>query len=104
MTVRFVYSTFPDKKAVEDLAYECIEESYAACVNYWQLGASIYEWKGKVHSEKEIAVVFKTSKKKLKTLLDFIEKNHPYDVPCIAVFEPEKINKAYLKWLTAKTK
>ena len=53
--------------------------------------------------EKEIELNFKTTEKKVKKLILFLEKNHPYECPPIISFPIKKINKKYLDWVKNQT-
>ena len=53
--------------------------------------------------EKEIELNFKTSEKKLKKLILFLEKNHPYECPPIMSFPIKKVNNKYLDWVKRQT-
>ncbi len=96
--LRVIYCTFPTKQSAEDLAFGLITEKLAACVNILPVEASVYKWKEKVCIEKEFAALIKTSEKKLKKTISFIEKEHPYEVPCVVVYKPEAILKSYERW------
>ena len=96
--LRVIYCTFPTKQSAEDLAFDLITEKLAACVNILPVEASVYKWKEKVCIEKEFAALIKTTEKKLKKTIFFIEKEHPYEVPCVVVYKPEAVLKSYDRW------
>ena len=78
---------------------ELVTQRLAACANIFPMLASVYEWEGKVQSEKEVAVLIKTSENKLKKAVSYIKLHHPYEVPCIVVYRPDLVLKSYQKWL-----
>ena len=96
--LRVIYCTFPTKQNAEDVAFDLITEKLAACVNILPIEASVYKWKEKVCIEKEFAALIKTTEKKLKKTISFIQKDHPYEVPCVVVYKPEAVVKAYDRW------
>ena len=53
--------------------------------------------------EKEIELSFKTTEKKVKKLILFLEKNHPYECPPIISFPIKKTNDKFLNWVKEQT-
>lgn len=58
-----------------------IENRLAACVNITKNVESIYEWDGKVITDKESLLIIKSNSSKTKDLIEFVERNHSYDCP-----------------------
>lgn len=67
----------------EAIATLAIEKDLAKCVNIIPNVTSIYRWKDKIEKEAEVSLLFKTSQHKINALRDFIQQNHPYEVPAI---------------------
>jgi periplasmic divalent cation tolerance protein len=72
----------------------------AACVNI-VLGPvqSIYRWKGKVQSAREVLVVIKSTQKRLAELEKEVKFWHSYDVPEFLVLPIASGSRGYLAWL-----
>ena len=65
---------------------------------------SIYKWKGKIVSEKEILVVIKTIHSNREKLKKFIRAHHEYENPELIFISIEDGSKEYLKWLEKEIK
>ena len=102
--VYLVHSLFPKLSYAKKISTLVLEKKLAACVNINTEIESFFFWKKKFYNEKEIELSFKTSLLKLKKLINFIEKNHPYECPYIAAFHIEKVNKNYIDWVIEQTK
>ena len=92
-------STFANKKQAQKISKELIEEGLAACVNIIEKVDSIYKWKNKIVSEKEVMVIIKTLKLNKQKLKKFILNKHTYDNPeLIFISIDDGLNK-YLEWI-----
>ena len=97
------YVTTPDKKTALDLAYSIVEKKIAACTNIIESISSVYWWKGKVHTDQECMMVIKTTTKKSDNLIEYMQKNHPYEVAeCIGI-NIAKGSEPYLQWIVDST-
>ena len=92
-------STFANKKQAQKISKELIEEGLASCVNIIEKVDSIYRWKTKIVSEKEVMVIIKTLKLNQQKLKKFISNRHTYDNPeLIFISIDDGLNK-YLEWI-----
>ena len=87
------------------IANEVVRKRLAACVNI-VLGPiqSIYRWKGKVQSEREVLIVIKTTVKRLVELEKKVKQLHSYDVPEFVVVPISAGSPEYLAWLEESVK
>ena len=79
---RIVLVTCGSRREARRIARALVEEKLAACVNI--VGApveSIYRWKGRVETAREILLLVKTSRRHFRALDRRIRKLHSYDVP-----------------------
>jgi periplasmic divalent cation tolerance protein len=60
---------------------------------------SIYRWKGKVQSAREVLIVIKTTEKRLAELEKEVVHWHSYDVPEFVVIAVAAGSREYLGWL-----
>jgi len=60
---------------------------------------SIYRWKGKVQSAREVLIVIKTTDKRLADLEKEVKRLHSYDVPEFVVIPIAAGSREYLAWL-----
>jgi len=93
-----IYSTFPNKTSAGNLTKKLLKRKLIACANLFVIG-SIYNWKGKIVNNKEVAVFFKTEKKLAGQVKNFLAKNHPYQIPCLMTLNIASVNVAYNQWL-----
>ncbi len=101
MELRLIYTTFSTQKQAKEMAQILLNKNLVACVNMYAPMTSMYQWKGKVEEESEVPVIFKTTGKKIKQAVMVIEKNHPYETPCITIIKPEDTNTPFLNWVDA---
>ena len=82
------------------IARRVVRKRLAACVNI-VLGPvqSIYRWKGKVQSAREVLLVIKTTEKRLPELEKEVVHGHSYDVPEFVVIPVAAGSRKYLTWL-----
>ncbi|MBL7169915.1 MAG: divalent-cation tolerance protein CutA [Candidatus Aenigmarchaeota archaeon] len=100
--MRIVLTTCP-LKDVEKIRDGVFDAKLVACVLDIPMNESKFWWKGKVGSEKENLLIFKTRKDLVDKLFRRIKELHPYGVPFIAEIDVEKVNEEYEKWLNEVT-
>ena len=81
------------------LARLAVSQKLAACVQILPSVESVYEWKGKVVTEKECLLLFKTDRETYSLLEDFIKTEHSYEVPEIAAVDVSEVSEEYGSWL-----
>lgn len=89
--------------AANKLAREIVENRLGACVNIFPKVESYYWWDNAVQHDTESQLIVKTSAGKLEALLEFIEKNHPYELPEVISFEPTDGSAAFAAWINKET-
>jgi periplasmic divalent cation tolerance protein len=87
------------------IATKVVRKRLAACVNIL-LGPiqSIYRWKGKVQSAREVLIVIKTSGKRLEELEREVKRLHSYDIPEFIALPVSGGSREYLAWLGESVK
>ena len=98
MQAVWIYTTFSNDKEAENFCETVIKKKYAYCVNITAKIKSIYPWKGKIQRCEEIGCYFKTFQSKKQLLIEYINKHHNYDIPCIFVINSDICNENYKKW------
>jgi periplasmic divalent cation tolerance protein len=96
-----VLITAPDLKTARALAKAALQERLIACANLVPKIESHYRWRGKIESNGEVLIIFKTTKSRLATLEKLVLANHPYDTPEFLVLPLSAGNRKYLTWLAA---
>lgn len=99
-----VYVTAPDAAVAQDLARAMVERRLAACANILGPVTSVYWWDGKVNTEGEVALIFKTMASLVEELTQALRQRHPYDCPCVAALPIQGGNPAFLAWIAAETR
>lgn len=80
-----------------------LNERLIACANFFPI-TSQYWWKGKIETSDEIISLLKTKKENWNIIKDYIEKNHPYEIPCIIKMSEVESNDSYSEWIDSETK
>jgi len=87
------------------IAGKVVEKRLAACVNIVLAPIqSIYRWKGRVQSAREVLMVIKTSAKRLKELEREVKGLHSYAVPEFIVVPITGGSREYLAWVNESVK
>ena len=97
-----VMVTAPNKEEAERLAIAALESRFAACVQI-QAITSHYWWNGKITSDAEQLLLFKTLPAKFAVLRDLISSLHSYDTPEIIQLPVTAGADKYLGWLRRET-
>lgn len=98
-----ILCTTSTKEEAEMIAKKLVEKHLAACINILEKITSIFEWKGKVCTEKENLMIVKTKKVLFDQVKETITGLHSYEVPEIISIDIENGLKAYLDWVVVNT-
>jgi periplasmic divalent cation tolerance protein len=96
-----VYITAPSE-AAPALARTLVEERLAACVNRVPC-RSTYRWDDDVLEDDEEVLLAKTTDERYADLVERVEDEHPYDVPCIERFDEDDVLPAFGDWIEEST-
>ena len=99
-----VITTFASLEDAKKMAHQLIEGRLAACVQIQESVHSIYRWDGKICEEKEVLMSAKTIADKWIEISNFIKSHHPYDLPEVIAYAPNKYEAQYGKWVEAEAK
>ncbi len=95
-----VMVTCGSAKEAKRIARRLVDARLAACVNISAAPVqSIYRWKGKVETAKEVLLVVKTTQKRFSALEREIRRLHSYDTPEIIALPIVGGSRAYLRWI-----
>lgn len=95
-----VMVTCGSQAEAKKIARAVVEARLAACANV--MGGpvqSIYRWKGKVETAKEVLVLVKSTQKRFSALEREIRRMHSYDTPEIVAVAIVGGSRAYLQWI-----
>ena len=76
-----------------------VKDKLVACTNIISNIHSIFNWNGKIGTNKEILLLGKTQKKNVKKIIKTIKSNHSYECPAILFFNVETGSGDFLKWI-----
>jgi periplasmic divalent cation tolerance protein len=96
-----IFSTYPNPASARRVVKLVFDKRLAGCVLTIPLG-SMYRWKGKLTKTKEVLLVYKTTKEKVKKCMRLIEAHHPYEVPFVATLPLKEVSKKYQQWLVGE--
>ncbi|QWE16737.1 divalent-cation tolerance protein CutA [Polynucleobacter sp. AP-Nino-20-G2] len=102
--VLVVVSSFSKLADAQAMARSLIENRLAACVQIQEGMHSIYRWEGEICEEREVVLSAKTIAAQWDEISNFIKNNHPYDLPEVLAFTPEKYEAQYGDWVRAEVK
>lgn len=98
----FIYVTAKNMDEAKNIAGYLLKKKLIACANIFQI-KSMYLWKGKIEKENEYAMILKTRKNLVKTIINEVRVKHSYDVPCIISFDIKDGNRGFLDWIKSET-
>ena len=93
-----VRTSVASQAAARALAEQAVAERLAACVQISGPGESVYRWQGSTACEQEWYLGLKTSGEKSGELVDWLRRQHPYDLPEIICSEADASDD-YAGWL-----
>lgn len=85
------------------LAKAALEKHLVACANLVPKLESHYWWQGKLETNAEVLIVFKTKRPHLAALEKLVMQKHPYDTAEFIVLKIESGAARYLKWIEDST-
>jgi len=99
-----VFMTASSPREARKIAGALVKEKRAACVNLLPGLRSIYRWKGKVESAREILLLAKTTAAAMPGLIRRVRQLHSYEVPEIIALPIAAGHKGYLAWVESSVK
>ena len=99
-----IVTSFASLEDAKKMAHQLIEGHLAACVQIQEGVHSIYRWEGKICEASEVLLSAKTVADKWVDVSNFIKSHHPYDLPELIAYAPEKYEALYGKWVQAEVK
>jgi periplasmic divalent cation tolerance protein len=94
-----VVTSLPNLEAATALARALVQAHLAACVQISEGVYSIYRWEDKLCEEQEVLLSAKTGAQQWDDICAFIKEAHPYDLPEVLAFSPEKYDQQYGEWV-----
>jgi periplasmic divalent cation tolerance protein len=98
-----IQTTYNSEDEVRRIAMKLIESNLAACIQYFPI-TSLYRWKSKIEESEEFLLLIKSTIKNKMKILEFLEKEHTYEVPEIMITVMDIVSKDYSEWIEDETK
>lgn len=95
--MHLLYAPCKSLKEARKIGRVLINENLALCVNIIPKVNSIFKWNGKIEECSESLLLAKTTKP-FEKVRKRVEELHSYEIPLVAFFRADKINKKYLQW------
>lgn len=99
-SLKIVTVVYPnDGRNLKRLIIGVLKQKLATCVqriNYMK-SYTLHEWK--IVKCEEKVVIMKTTSDRVEKLVNFVQKQHPYDTPEIIVQDVEMVEEKYLGWI-----
>jgi periplasmic divalent cation tolerance protein len=99
-----ISTTFETQKDAKRIAELLLDRKLIACSQISAPMTSIYRWKGQIATEIEYTLTMKTTPALFDSVKDFLDNQHPYEVPEIIGRELTHINPDYLEWVYEEVK
>lgn len=99
--ISIIHTTVGNSEVAEQLATKLVETKLAGCVQIDGPLASIYHWQGKLQKDTEFRLSCKTTLAQREIIVEFLQANHPYEVPEIVVIDVEP-SQSYAAWIAAE--
>ncbi len=103
MRFMWVYITTASRKEALRIGRALVKARLAACINILGPIESLYWWKGKLETGREVALVAKTTSARLKELVAKVKSVHSYEVPCVVALPMAGGNEDFLGWIARET-
>jgi periplasmic divalent cation tolerance protein len=99
-----VIVTADDPEWLADFTRILIEERLCACAQHIVPIRSLYRWQGNIEDTAEARVAIHTRSELVPELIDRIEQDHPYEVPCVLAVSIDSASPAYVEWVRSETR
>ncbi|MGD9488792.1 MAG: divalent-cation tolerance protein CutA [Calditrichaceae bacterium] len=98
-----VFCTVPSTEIADIIASKLVENKLAACCNILPGMKSVYRWKEKIESSKEVLLLIKSTENNFKRLESEVRILHPYEVPEIISVTVQNGLPEYVEWIKQNT-
>jgi periplasmic divalent cation tolerance protein len=97
-----IYTTHKNMQDAQKITEYLLVQKLIACVNFFPI-ISQYSWKDRIETSNEITAILKTRIENWTAVKEYIEKNHPYETPCIIKLAEVEANDSYATWIQDET-
>jgi len=97
--LRLLVSTFANEASASLVVRQLLEEHLIACGTLLSGAKSLYRWEGKIKESSEVIALMKTNQDTMERCMARLQELHPYEVPEIAMLNPEAVSERYADWV-----
>ncbi len=97
------YITAGNMEEAENIAKQMVEKKLVACVNIIPRIKSVFYWEGEAQVEEEVLLTGKTRTALINELVEFVNEQHSYEVPCVISWTIENGQPQFLEWIDQET-
>ncbi len=94
-----VQTTLEHFEQAREMAAVIVEKRLGACCQILPGMVSHYSWEGVPQEVEEVLLLIKTTGNRLEELTDWLEENHPYEIPEIIALPIQGISEGYALWI-----
>lgn len=98
-----VIITAPDAEWLTGFAKQLVADGLCAGAHNFPAIRSVFRWAGDIHDISEAMVALHTRMSLVPQIVNRVNKEHPYEVPGVAVLPIVGGNPAYLEWIAHET-
>lgn len=91
------------KEDAQALALGAVGAHFAACAQVHGPVESTFRWEGKIRTEQEWTVLFKSTVARYPALESYLRAAHPYELPEILAVPVVAASTEYMAWLRRET-
>ena len=100
--ITLVYITCKNNAEEKKITKALLGKKLIACANMFPI-SSMYKWKGKMQSSKEVVLIAKTKPMNYEKIKKLVARIHSYSTPCIIKIDAVA-NEPYFRWLIGEMK
>ncbi len=97
------YITAENMEEARRIGRVLVENKLAACVNALENMTSMYMWKGKMETSREVVLLAKTREELKERLTEKVLEVHSYECPCVVFIPLSGGHREFLDWIDAET-
>ena len=94
-----VLVTCPTRAVARRIATALVTRRLAACVNLLPGAESTFRWQGNIDRCREVLLLIKTTRGRVRSLARALARLHPYEVPEVIVLPITSGSAPYLRWV-----
>ncbi|HJV13029.1 MAG TPA: divalent-cation tolerance protein CutA [Propionibacteriaceae bacterium] len=98
-----VIITADDENWLINFSRSVVKDRLAACGQHISPIRSIYRWDGSIHDDREVRVALHTRASLVPSIVNRVNRQHPYQVPCVLALPVQTGNPDYLTWVIEET-